>query len=212
MLKLVVNNRRVSNMNTDAITCRNSCDLFDSITENCSIKQNVKVDSPFEASRCGNFISKDSMSLKSHLGFKFSLIEDDHDFILDDEEMFHEFMGDNKAFEKSKSTYPLQPDFPSKREDASWYVSPCGTYGCWIINQYKKPLPFPSSLERAEKGWNKKVYRSPIPLHDHKTSLSLASKMAWVVDEEGYGQYTLLVNGRISTISSPKPTNWQRKY
>jgi hypothetical protein len=210
MLKLVVdNNRRLSQMNT--ITCRNSCELFDSITESCSIKEKVNVDSPYEASRCGHFMIKGSMSIetKNNIEFKFSLIEEDNnEYIVDDEEIFHELIG-NK-FDKSRSTYPSQPDFPSKREDAFWYVSPCGTYGCWIINHFKSPLSFTASIERVEKGWSKKVYRSPIPLHDHKTSLALASKIAWAIDEEGYGQYNLLVNGTISTISSPKPVNWKR--
>ncbi|MFT9493861.1 hypothetical protein [Anaerosolibacter sp.] len=196
----------------NGITCRNSCELFDSITESCSIKERVNVDSAFEASRCGHFFQKspENVQPKRMPSFKFSLIEEDQDYLLDDEEIFHELIG-NK-FDKKESTYPLQPDFPSKRVDASWYVSPCQTYGCWIINNYKKPLPLPTEIDQAEKGWGKKVYRSPIPLHDHKTSLSLASKIAWVIDEEGYGQYSLLVNGKISTISSPKPSNWKRKY
>jgi hypothetical protein len=208
MLKLVVNNKDKGLNKMNPISCRNSCELFDTITEQCSIKENVNVDSPFEAARCGHFMYRDSMKLhRNHLNFKLTLIEDENDYILDDEDLFHELVG-NK-FDKTTSTYPLKPDFPSKREDATWYVSADGSYGCWIINQCNKPLSIPTSIERAEKGWSKKVYKSPVPLHDHKTSLSLASKIAWVIDKDGYGQYNLLVNGKISTISSPKPADWK---
>lgn len=199
-------------LKNNSTTCRNSCELFDGITESCSIKEKVNVDIAFEASRCGHFLQKapETFPLKKTPSFKFSLIEEEDDYLIDDEEIFHELIG--SKFDKRESTYPLQPDFPSKREDASWYVSPSGTYGCWIINNYIKPLPLPVDIDQAEKGWSKKVYRSPIPLHDHKTSISLASKIAWVIDEEGYGQFSLLVNGKISTISVPKPSNWKRKY
>jgi hypothetical protein len=69
-------------------------------------------------------------------------------------------------------------------------------------------MVFPENREKAEFGWTKKVYKSPIPLHDHKSSLSLASKVVWVIDEDSYGQYALLVNGQITSFSSPKPLNW----
>lgn len=208
MLKLVVDNNRNINLNND-ITCRNSCDLFDEITGKCSINKNINVDSPYEAARCGFFLSKNEMSMpkKDQVGFRFSLIEEEADYLLDDEEIFHELVG--KSLKKNY-TYPLKPDFSSSRDDAFWYVSPCRQYGCWIINQCKKPIPLPKNKSEAEMGWSKRVYKSPIPLHDHKSSLSIASKMAWVIDEEGYGQYALLVNGEISSISCPKPVNWKK--
>lgn len=208
MLKLVVDNRRKkSDKNT--VTCRNSCDLFDEITGKCSINKNLNVDSPYETARCGFFLERDSMVLPiEHTRFKFSLMEEESDELLDDEEIFHQLMG--KSVYKETYTYPMKPDFSSNREDANWFVSPCETYGCWIVNLYRKPMIFPKNKTDAEKGWSNKVYKAPIPLHDHKSSVSIASKMAWVVDEDGYGQYGLLVNGKISTISSPRPANWQK--
>lgn len=207
MLKLVVDNIRSNNSN-HPITCRNSCDLFDEITGMCSINQNLNVDSAYEAARCGFFIFRESMELPKHTQQKFSLTEEDADYLLDDEEIFHQLIG--KSVYKEEYRYPHEPDFSSYREDAKWFISPYGTYGCWIINNYKKPIVIPPSKDMAEKGWSTKVYKSPIPLHDHKSALSIASKMAWVIDEDGYGQYALLVNGKISSISSPKPANWKR--
>ncbi|MEI2358389.1 hypothetical protein [Mesobacillus zeae] len=210
MLKLVVNNDLHVNKK-DTITCKNSCDLFDEITGECSINQGVDIDSPYEAARCGFFIHRDSMSvpeIKDHTHFKFSLMDDIDDDLLDDQEIFHQLVG--KSIYKEEYTYPLKPDFSSYRDDAKWFVSPCGSYGCWIVNHYKKPLSIPKSKDVAERGWNNRVYKSPIPLHDHQSALPISSKMAWLIDEDGFGQYALLVNGKISSISAPKPINWKR--
>lgn len=209
MLKLVVDNDR-TNQKNPPVTCRNSCDLFDEITGMCSINQVINVDSVYEAARCGFFIYRESMSLtkQTQPSKRFSLTEDDADYLLDDEEIFHQLIG--RSVYKEEYRYPQEPDFSAFRDDAQWFVSPCGTYGCWIINNYKKPFIIPKNKEMAEKGWSNKVYKSPFPLHDHKSALPIASKMAWVIDGEGYGQYCLLVNGKISSISSPKPANWKK--
>lgn len=208
MLKLVVDNSK--GIQEHAKTCRNSCELFDPITERCSIKENINVDSPYEASRCGHFLDNESMDIdmSSQKNQTFTLIGEEEDYILDDEELFHELTGTQFNFEES--TYPDYPDFPSRRKDATWYVSPDASFGCWVINLSKRPLPVLKSRDEAEKGWSKNVYKSAIPLHNHKSSLPLASRIAWVVDEEGYGQYCLLINGKISTISAPKPFNWKK--
>ncbi|MEG6533730.1 hypothetical protein NSQ82_20565 [Caldifermentibacillus hisashii] len=205
MLKLIVDNTK----KRDIITCRNSCELFDPITESCGIKENVNVDSQYETARCQNFLNKSIVS-QSKNTIRWNLIGEEEDFIIDDDELFHELIGKKK--DMSQSLYPLKPDFSSKREDAYWYVSPDGNFGCWVINDYKKPFKIPSSIDKAEKGWSYRVYKSPIPLHDHKTPISLASKVAWYIDEEGYGQYVLLICGKISAISSPKPSNWRNSH
>lgn len=206
MLKLVVDNRKTTQ--TNLITCRNSCELFDTITERCSIKENVNVDSTYETSRCGLFLHKSTWDVpKSHMDLKLSLIGEEEDYIIDDEEVFHALIGND--FSNQLSTYPSHPDFPSRNNEAAWYVSPDESFGCWIINNFKKPQLVPSSIEKAEKGWSNRVYKSPFPLHDHKSALPIASRIAWIIDTEGYGQYSLLVNGRISTLSSPKPSNWK---
>ncbi|RHW36075.1 hypothetical protein D1B31_18530 [Neobacillus notoginsengisoli] len=207
MLKLVVDNGQLNN---NLPTCRKSCDLFDEITGQCSISQGLDVDSPYEAARCGFFMHRESMAIEENLPIhkRFSLIEEDADYLLDDEEIFHQLVG--KSVLKEHYSYPSEPDFSSLRKDATWFISPCGTYGCWIVNLYKSLLSIPQDKEAAQKGWSNKVYRSPIPLHDHKSPLSIASKMAWVIDEDGYGQYAMLVNGKISQISAPKPVNWKK--
>lgn len=213
MLKLVVNNTKINKPSTNQITCRNSCELYDFMTENCSIKKNINVDSLIEVRRCGHFLPKSSNNIskapmKSMV--RFTLLEGAEEYSFEDEDIFQGLVGEN--FNTEKSTYPLKPDFPSSRDDALWYVSPDESYGCWIINKSQHRLLSVPSADNVEVGWSQKVYKSPVPLHDHKSSLSLASKMAWVVDEDGFGQYVLLVNGKISTLTSPRPANWYKKH
>lgn len=209
MLKLVVNNTKKEESNQ--ITCRSSCDLFDEITQTCSINHHINIDSPYEAARCGFFLSKEAMFLSTEENkIRFSLIEEEAEYLLDNKEIFQHLIG--VGTKKDNYSYPAFPDFNSLRDDAHWYISRCKSYGCWIVNFCEKPLKCLSNISEAEKGWSQKVYKSPIPLHDHKSSISIASKVVWVIDKDGYGQYGLLVNGRITSISSPKPEEWKNRY
>ena len=210
MLELIVCNKSIQKKDNVKKTCRNACDLFDEFTGTCSINHKKNFDNPFVTMNCEHYLDKElvkeSQNLKEHTKFKFSLIEEEADYLLDDEDIFHQLKGN--SLYKREYSYPKTPDFSSGREDAYWFISSCGKFGCWIINNSNRIMDVPASLDRAIKGWTPKVYKSPVPLHDHKSSLSLASKIAWVVDEEGYGQYALLVNGDVSRITSPKPENW----
>lgn len=208
MLKLVVDNKKPME---NSITCRNSCDYFDEKTASCSIHQNVNVDSAYDAARCGFFLNK-NMTVPAPMTnrqFKYSLIEEEEEYLLDDEEVF-EIVG--KKVYKETYLYPKEPDYSAFRDDAVWFVSTCGSFGCWIVNHCKRLMVCPKNIDQAEKGWGRNVYKSPFPLHDHKTSISLASKVVWYIDEEGYGQYGLLINGQISSLSTPRPKTWQKGY
>ncbi|MGN7299469.1 hypothetical protein [Ferdinandcohnia sp. SAFN-114] len=210
-LKLVVNNDDKKEKTFP--TCRHNCELFDSVTGQCGINDDINPDDPFVAARCGEMIYKDpsddSVYVPPHQEnsyTKFTLIEDEFEWEYEDESIFYELKGDK--FNRVDSTYPLQPDYPSNRDDAVWYVSPDKEWGCWIINKSKQRFMAISNNE-AKPGWTKNVYKSPYPLHNHKSSLTLASRMAWYVDEDGYGQYVILANGNVSMISSLKPENWR---
>ncbi|PGT83270.1 hypothetical protein [Bacillus sp. AFS040349] len=210
-LQLVVNNKN-KNKKQDMPTCRKNCELFDPITEQCGVNYKINPDDPLLTARCGEMIYKDENDDSVYIpnadnrSIKYTLIEDEFECELEDESMFLEFHGDK--FNPITSTYPMKPDYQVNRDDAIWYVSPSGDWGCWIINKSKKRFfTIPSSSE-VIKGWTKNVYMSPYPLHDHNSSLSLASRMAWFVDADGYGQYVLIANGKISMIASPKPVNW----
>ncbi|MBU7595863.1 hypothetical protein AB3Z07_28230 (plasmid) [Metabacillus halosaccharovorans] len=210
-LKLIINNNK--SKVAELSTCRNNCELFDLETGECGVNYKGDFDDPVFAARCGSMIYYDKyddsifIQNKPKQKLKYTLIEDEFECELEDENVYFDLQ--SNQFNTVNSTYPLEPDYPSRRDDTSWYVSPCGTWGCWIINKAHTKLVAVSP--QVEFGWNRNVYKNPYPLHDHKASLSLASKMAWYVNGEGYGQYVLLGNGNIIMISSPKPKSWRSK-
>lgn len=189
MLQLVVDNKNKN------LCCRNNCELFDPITNECGIHRNINPDSPKTVFQCGDYIPKCQGQVK------MSELEEELFMPEEEEYVFQEFQGEK--FDNENSRYPLQPDSSSNHEDAIWYVSPDKSFGCWIINHYEKR--FMSVKDEAEQGWAKNVYKSLVPLHDHGSPLPIASKMAWYVDEEGYGQYVLLANGKVSFLTAPNP-------
>jgi hypothetical protein len=205
-LKVVVDNTDKPKMDnisdTEMKTCRNHCFYFDSRTQKCGIFKNIDADDPKTVLRCQKFSDWQEEEQEE----VYELIEDDFSVEFDDENFLFELMGDKFSQEKSK--YPLEPDFNSNRDDSIWYVSPDRSFGCWIINKSKKRFLAVNSGEEVDTGWMKKIYKSPFPLHDHESSAPLKSRMAWYVDEQGYGQYVLLINGRIGMLSAPKPSNW----
>lgn len=187
MLQLVVNN------NQQKLCCKNSCELFDSITNECGVRKNIDPSSSKTVYQCADFIPKQHVTAPSF----------EEELFMDEEEdyVFQEFQGEKRS--ESTSLYPVQPDSSANRDDAIWYVAPDQSFGCWIINHYQKRFMPVQTV--VEEGWAKNIYKSPVPLHDHGSPQPIASKMAWYVDREGFGQYVLLANGRISYISAPNP-------
>ncbi|NRD81078.1 hypothetical protein HPT25_27685 [Bacillus sp. BRMEA1] len=203
MIKLVVDNTK---KNTPK-TCAEACSLYDPITRECGIWEEVDVMNPSVYARCQKkqpilFHESLPMGKNASKKIKFTLLEDDFECEFDDQAVFYKLQGDK--FDEDKSNYPLMPDFPSERDDAIWYVDPSGTYGSWIVNHSKQKFMSVSNDQMPETGFTSRIYKSPYPLHDHNTSKSLASRMCWYVDEEGFGQYVLLGNGEIMMLSSHK--------
>jgi len=182
-------------------TCRNSCLFFDSTSQKCGIYNGVNLDSHQTIGRCQHY--SDYIDFENEI---YELIENKFTLEISDNDFLFQIMGD--YFQENTSTYPLKPDFDSNRKDAIWYIAPDKTYGCWIINHYKRRFFPVIDNQEIKIGWSKKVYRSPYPLYNHNSSLSLSSRMCWYIDQDGWGQYVLLVNGEIKMISSPKPKNW----
>ncbi|WP_163537343.1 hypothetical protein [Gracilibacillus sp. YIM 98692] len=215
MLRVVVDNTiKYKRKKKDIPTCRTHCELFDPFTEECGVFKDVKVDDPSIAIRCGHMIPKEEPEDESL--YLPSTIEDEEesDYVLteeivsyDNDNTFYEFNGEK--FVEKDSSYPSKPDYDSQREDAIWYISEDESFGCWIINKSKHKFLDVSHTKEVKKGWHEKVYQSPFPLHDHKAALTLASKMVWFVDRDGYGQYALLHDGKVAMISSPRPKGWK---
>ncbi|WP_209124488.1 hypothetical protein [Alkalihalobacillus sp. BA299] len=206
-LKVVVDNTVKQNVEhkfeKETKTCRTHCFYFDSRTQKCGIFKNIEADDPKTVLRCQKF---SDWTLEEDDEEIYELIEDDFTVEFDDENFLFELMGDKFSEEQSK--YPMEPDFSSNRDDAIWYVSPDKSFGCWVINKSKKRFVAVNPEGNVETGWGKKIYKSPFPLHDHESSIPLKSRMAWYVDEQGWGQYVLLINGKIEMLSAPKPSNW----
>jgi len=206
-LKVVVDNtveqKTEKKLEGEMKTCRSNCFYFDARTQKCGIFKNIEADDPKTALRCQKFSDWTTDEEEDEV---YELIEDDFIVEFDDENFLFELMGDK--FSQEKSNYPIEPDFNSNREDAIWYVSPDQSFGCWVINKSKKRFVAVNSELTVEIGWMNKIYKSPFPLHDHESSAPLKSRMAWYVDEQGWGQYVLLINGKIEMLSAPKPSNW----
>ncbi|KAA6446945.1 hypothetical protein [Bacillus swezeyi] len=195
--KLIIN----SKFNKELPCCKNSCELYDQITGECGIHNKIDTTNPQIYHRCFDKLPYFSYSYED-----CSSISEEK-FYEQDDINFFEIAGDASSL--TYSDYPLKPDFSSNRDDAIWFVASDRSFGCWIINHYKKRL-MPVTDGTVVRGWNKNVYQSPYPLHNHDSSKSIASRMAWYVDNEGYGQYVLLLNGKISMISSPRPAHWKK--
>jgi hypothetical protein len=215
MLKLVTDNttskkkeKTVSNVKT----CRKNCVLFNDESNSCSIFKGLNYDDPNVVKRCLEFTDVQETEAIYHgsdfentavtiIDEKFS-VEADLDFLF-------ELTGNQKNMKESN--YPFEPDIPfhETMNGLFWYTSPDQSFGCWIKNDCRTPLGvIPSSKEEAKQGWAKNIYRSPIPLHDHQASDSLKSRMCWYVDEEGWGQYTVILANKIKFLTYPKPKKW----
>jgi hypothetical protein len=179
LLKLIIDNTK--------LTCRLHCQLFDEITEKCSIKQEIEMDNPKSLNECEYFLVKE----KKHQE-PTQLKNINHGLL-----KFHE----NWKNQESESFYPFYPDETANREDALWFVSPCKEYGCWVINHSNNRLMAVNPFKNNGKAEKERIYKSPYPLHNHQAPLSLASNMAWYVKGDGYGKYVLLKDGEIVHLS-----------
>lgn len=132
----------------------------------------------------------------SESSLNFELIEEEFTAEFDefDDDFFNFIFQGEKDIEDDR--YPFEPSVPSMRDDATWFVSPCKTYGCWIINE--KKIGVVPTIKNKNLG---KSYVSPIPLHDHHASKGIRNNICWYVDRHGKGQYVLLINGKIKMLS-----------
>lgn len=87
--------------------------------------------------------------------------------------------------------YPNNPSFTPNIPNVFWYISPELTFGCWIINKYKRRFLL-ANLSITDEQIKSGVYQSIIPLHKHPSANSLRSHLAWYINEAGEGKYVLI--------------------
>lgn len=94
--------------------------------------------------------------------------------------------------------YPESPPFePHPNEGIFWHYDKELNFGCWVMNQSKRPMKVPKSLEKAVKyQGHKDIYMSPLPLHKARVPNSFRAHFLWYVNEEGIGQYTYYTRTR----------------
>lgn len=219
MLKLVVDNaEKVKEEKSRLKTCREDCFLYNSELDCCPIFKGVELDDPLVAYRCQEFQDKDwwtDDTLDGNLDIDSSYEEEIMQLLQLEEEQSEngfDFLVSGERF-SDKGNYPNEPGLPLSNyiENLHWYVSPEGDFGCWILNESKnKLMNVQVDVSTVQKGWAEKVYRSPVPLHDHDSTNALNSRVCWYVDYDGWGQYGLIVGNKVAFLTNPRPANWPR--
>lgn len=182
--------------------CKTHCELYNH-NENSCIFKGLNYDNPHTLKRCLNYSPKDTVNFSEQP----IAMEKDSNF-----DFLFNLIGE-RDIEDTTTNYPLVPeiDFSQTIPNIHWYIAPEQAFGCWIMKHTNKPFAaIPSSRENAEQGWVDSIYRSPIPLHDHAASQNLKSRMCWFVDEDGWGQYTLIIANKIKFITYPKPPYYKK--
>ncbi|GGM34585.1 hypothetical protein GCM10011351_20740 [Paraliobacillus quinghaiensis] len=193
MLRLITNNN--VERKTDQKTCATHCAMYDAFTEECAIWKGVDTTNPQYFASCKdqiNYESIEQVEEERHSDFEEPIAEEG---MID---TFETLCYQGEPSVEIDYQYPLAPDIDSNRDDAIWYVAPDQSFGCWIVNHSEQTLMSVDKIYRNKQLSKKgKTYASPYPLHDHQSSISLASNICWYVDEDGIGAYRFLMSGEI---------------
>lgn len=173
--------------------CRTACAFFIEKENACPYYAYIDADDPSFVHPCLEYTeaTRDYSFLEEHV-----MGSDDFSF---------QIQGDSSL---ALSLYPYSSDLPLRQQvdGLVWYTSPGNLFGAWVLQEAMRPMAMKQTS--VKQGWAKYVYQSPIPLHDHVASATLCSRICWYIDDDGYGQYTLIVGGQIKMISHPRPENW----
>jgi hypothetical protein len=103
--------------------------------------------------------------------------------------------------------FPFVPPCKAPRGDMIWYVNPdMQHYGVWVLNQSNMPI----EVNQGHFGWNPFVRKTTAPPYEPLNVASVQNRtmLSWVVDEDGYGQYGLVLPGGYVWVPSPRPKDW----
>jgi hypothetical protein len=103
--------------------------------------------------------------------------------------------------------YPFVAPCTAPREDMVWYVNPdMQHYGVWVLNHSKQPI----EVNQGHFGWNPFVRKTSAPPHEPLNVAEARNRtmLTWIVDENGYGQYGMVLAGGYEWVPSPRPEGW----
>lgn len=188
-------------------TCRKNCTFFNDDLGKCTMFAGVDYDDPKVANRCLEFT--DVTRLQSYYQDYSDNLDETmkkEEWESGDTQIFLEKdlleLVDSEENHQQFSSYPFEPDIrlDNRFIDLQWHISEDLSYGCWIQNKCKitDNLRPKGNLVVVDK--EKYAFKSAIPVFDHKASRSLQSRMVWVVDEKGYGQYGVAIGDTIHIL------------
>lgn len=102
--------------------------------------------------------------------------------------------------------YPFSPPCEPYREDMKWYVNESGaSYGVWVLR-----LGDSSSSDRP--CWSPFVRKSNTPPFEplNIPDVSTRKKLTWIVEEDGFGQYGMVMEDGYVWIPQPRPEGWEK--
>lgn len=126
---------------------------------------------------------------------------------------FHEYVLNSEVWlndghwETIYEGYPYLPPAAPPRKDAIWYVGgEHKHFGVWLLNQSDNPV------EKVDGhfGWNPLVRKSVAPPIEpvNISDVSKRKNIAWIVNENGYGQYGIIMDNGYLWVPAPKPEAW----
>jgi hypothetical protein len=135
-------------------------------------------------------------------------------FVNDEVNTYYKYFTDSDDWQiegKRQTLYDGYPDVQPcnpVRCDIVWYVNHQFDYGTWVINSSKQRITENGELVW---GWSPFVRKSSAPVHEplNLTQREMRNHVAWIVDEDGYGQYGLVTNTGDLWVPHPKPDNWR---
>lgn len=174
-------------------TCRNHCTFYNDEEESCIFFKGLDYDDPSIANQCMEFTDYHEIS-------KLYQEEQEDTYEEDDSLLENDLVALIERTDESP-LYPNQPNhnYAAVIDGLEWYVAPDKSFGCWINNQAKRPIPVYSYYQHPP--IKEEKYRSLYPLHNHHAPDNLVSRMVWNIDENGYGQYSLIIGDQIFNIN-----------
>ncbi|CAG7651514.1 hypothetical protein ACFQI7_28135 [Paenibacillus allorhizosphaerae] len=128
-------------------------------------------------------------------------------------ETFHEYVMSTEAWlndgywDTLYEGYPMLPPSLAPIKDAVWYVGGDHKhFGVWLLNQSNKPV----TKVDGHFGWNPLVRKSVAPPFEpvNISDTAQRKRIAWIVDENGYGQYGMIMENGYVWVPAPRPQHW----